>query len=93
MSGGWTNHAGGYLGCSHIGCTKKANPTITGHECCGRCTPGRDCLRDAQASYDGPGGFAHSYAGTLLYPDECSACGEPREAHPVTYNFRTGERH
>lgn len=39
----------------HIGCSKKVNPTITDHDCCGRCRQGRDCLTDAQRNYDGTG--------------------------------------
>ena len=57
----WTNHAGGYFVCRHMGCSKKVNPTIPDHDCCGRCRRGRDCLRDAQRNYDGPGSFAHTY--------------------------------
>ncbi|KOG41309.1 hypothetical protein ADK74_22640 [Streptomyces decoyicus] len=41
----WTKHAGGYYVCRHKGCSKKANPTITAHDCCGRCWPGRCRLR------------------------------------------------
>src|SRR5699024_215173 len=45
---GWlstrTNHAGGYTVCSHVGCSKKVNPTISSHDCCGRCSAGRSCL-------------------------------------------------
>lgn len=40
----WTNHAGGYYMCSHMECSKKVNPTIIGHDCCGRCSCGRDFL-------------------------------------------------
>ncbi|AWN24935.1 hypothetical protein [Streptomyces sp. NEAU-S7GS2] len=77
----WTNHAGGYYVCRHKGCSKKANPTVTAHDCCGRCWPGRDCLRAAQRDYDGPGGFAHTYFEGLLRPGVCTVCGEPPEAH------------
>jgi hypothetical protein len=76
----WTNHAGGYYVCSH--CSKKVNPTITGHDCCGRCSRGRGCLRAAQRDYDGPGSFAHTYFEALLRPGVCTVCGEPPEAHP-----------
>jgi hypothetical protein len=77
----WTNHAGGYYVCSHMGCSKKANSTITDHDCCGRCSQGRDCLRAALDNYDGPGYFAHTYFETLLRPGVCDTCGEPPEAH------------
>lgn len=78
----WTNHAGGYFGCSHANCAKKANPTVTDHDCCGRCRRGRDCLRAAQRDYKGPGAFSHSYFETLLRPGVCDTCGEPLGAHP-----------
>jgi hypothetical protein len=42
----------------HIGCSKKVNPTITDHDCCGRCRQGRDCLTDAQRNYDGTAGLS-----------------------------------
>ncbi len=77
----WTNHAGGYLVCSHTGCSKKADPTITDHDCCGRCRIGRNCLQDAMNNYDGPGSFAHRYIETLLNPGVCSICSEPPEVH------------
>ncbi|WP_432100786.1 hypothetical protein [Streptomyces sp. WAC 04229] len=77
----WTNHAGGYWWCSHGGCQKKANWKIPTHDCCGRCWPGRECLKIAQRDYDGPGSFAHGFSGTLLNPDECHICGEPGESH------------
>lgn len=77
----WTDHAGGYYVCSHTGCKKKVNPTITAHDCCGRCWPGRDCLRAAQRDYRGPGSFAHPYCEELLYPGICGICDEPRGAH------------
>ncbi|MFF5968249.1 hypothetical protein ACFY64_31905 [Streptomyces collinus] len=77
----WTNHAGGYYVCSHLGCQKKANWTIPTHDCCGRCWPGRECLKAAQRDYDGPGGFAHRFGDTWLNPGICHICGEPPEAH------------
>lgn len=77
----WTNHAGGYYVCSHTGCSKKVNKTITDHDCCGRCSRGWDCLRAAQRDYDGPGGFSHTYFEGLLRPGVCTVCGEPPEAH------------
>ncbi len=78
----WTNHAGGYFVCGHMGCSKKVNPTIADHDCCGRCRRGRDCLRDAQRNYDGPGSFAHTYWEPLIRPrGVCGTCGEPPEAH------------
>lgn len=88
----WTNHAGGYCVCSHQGCSKKVNPTIIGHDCCGRCWPGRDCLRAAQRDYDGPGGFAHNYFEVLLRPGVCDVCGELPEAHPWVFDSIHGER-
>lgn len=82
---GWlstrTNHAGGYTVCSHVGCSKKVNPTISSHDCCGRCSAGRSCLGEAQGSYSGPGSFAHDYWETLLSPGACATCGEPQTAH------------
>lgn len=77
----WTNHAGGYYVCRHQGCSKKADWTITAHDCCGRCGPGRNCLRAAQRDYDGPGRFAHRYFETWLRPGVCDVCGELPEAH------------
>jgi hypothetical protein len=32
-----------YLGCNHRACSKKADPQITDHNCCGRCEVGYDC--------------------------------------------------
>jgi hypothetical protein len=77
----WTNHAGGYFVCSHMGCSKKANSTVTDHDCCGRCRRGRDCLSDAINNYDGPGSFAHTYWEAILRPGVCATCDEPPEAH------------
>ena len=77
----WTNHAGGYLVCSHSGCSKKADPSITDHDCCGRCSQGRDCRRTAQINYSGPGSFFHTYSEAILFPGTCSTCGESAEAH------------
>jgi hypothetical protein len=77
----WTSHEGGYYVCSHSGCSKKANPTITDHDCCGRCSIGLNCLQDAMKTYDGPGSFAHHYIETLLNPGVCDICGEPPEVH------------
>ncbi|MEU5610503.1 hypothetical protein AB0H03_17510 [Streptomyces sparsogenes] len=75
----WSSN--GYWTCSHSGCSKKVNPTITDHGCCGRCSPGRDCLSAAQRDYDGPGSFAHTYFEGLLRTGVCTVCGEPPEAH------------
>lgn len=88
-----TNHAGGYYVCTHNGCSKKVNPTIFGHDCCGRCRLGRDCLSAAQRDYDGPGGFAHNYFETLLYPGVCDTCEEPAEAHLWVFDFIHGDRY
>lgn len=88
----WTNHAGGYFVCTHLGCQKKVNPTIFDHDCCGRCWPGRDCLGAAQRDYDGPGGFAHTYFEGLMRPGVCVTCREPPEAHPWVFNRLTGDR-
>jgi hypothetical protein len=77
----WTNHAGGYFVCSHMGCQKKADWTIPDHDCCGRCTQGRGCRRAAQENYPGPGSFAHRYFEVLLRPGVCDVCGELPEAH------------
>lgn len=77
----WTNHDGGYIVCSHVGCSRKASSTIVDHDCCGRCSAGSSCLVDAQGSYAGPGGFAHDYWETVLSPGECATCGESRAAH------------
>ena len=70
-----------YLGCEHSGCSKKVNPSITDHDCCGRCSQGRAHLQDAANSYSGPGTFFHGYWETLLQPGACATCGEPRAAH------------
>lgn len=77
----WTNHAGGYYVCSHSGCHKKINESITDHDCCGRCWQGRDCLQTARATYDGPGSFYHRYWESVLSPGVCNTCGEPSDAH------------
>ncbi|MFI0936864.1 hypothetical protein ACH4RG_34825 [Streptomyces sp. NPDC021019] len=76
------NHHGLYYMCRHHACSKKVNWTIPGHDCCGRCTPGRNCLKEAQRDYAGPGTFAHKFWDTLMYPDVCATCGEPPEVHP-----------
>ncbi|MEV6808419.1 hypothetical protein [Streptomyces sp. NPDC051132] len=68
------------------------NPTVFGHDCCGRCRPGRNCLTAAQRDYDGPGGFAHNYFEVLLRPGVCEVCGEPPEAHPWVFDTLTGQR-
>lgn len=80
-----TNHIGGYVLCSHGPCTKKMRPSITGHDCCGRCrtSRSRDCSEVARRDYDGPGGFAHDYFEGLLFPGVCVTCGEPPEGHWV----------
>ena len=76
-----TNHAGGYYVCSHGGCSKKVKEMITDHDCCGRCSQGRDCLQTAMATYDGPGTFYHQYWEKVLDPGACGTCGEIRAAH------------
>lgn len=45
--GGGLGAAGAYYGCTHTGCHKKVTPTVTDHDCCGRCTRGRACLSAA----------------------------------------------
>ncbi|WDT54091.1 hypothetical protein [Streptomyces sp. G7(2002)] len=75
------NH-GHYYVCRHTPCSKKADWTIPGHDCCGRCTPGRTCRREAQRDYAGPGSFAHKFWDTLMHPGVCATCGEPPEVHP-----------
>ncbi|MFF9908867.1 hypothetical protein ACF1HU_36335 [Streptomyces olivaceus] len=77
----WSNHAGGYYVCSHMGCSKKVTWTIPTHDCCGRCRHGRECLLTAQREYAGPGRFAHRFFDTWLNPGICDTCGEPPEAH------------
>jgi hypothetical protein len=89
----WTNHAGGYYLCDHGGCSKKVDPTIFDHDCCGRCRQGRDCSRAAQRDYDGPGTFAHNYFQGILSNGVCGDCGEPPEAHPWAFDRHTGQRH
>lgn len=79
--GMWTDHAGGYYVCSHGGCAKKVNRTISDHDCCGRCRPGRNCMIAAQANYAGPGLFAHAYTSTIKGRKLCDACGEAPEVH------------
>ncbi|MFJ5712760.1 hypothetical protein [Streptomyces sp. NPDC093105] len=92
--GRWSNNAGGYWVCAHYGCSKKANPTVMEHECCGRCSPGRRCLNAAQLSYDGPGSFAHNYQEGFLAPGICTVgtCGQSSEAHIWVFDFIRGER-
>lgn len=77
----WTNHAGGYIVCSHVGCKKKVDPAIDDHDCCGRCTRGRSCRGHAANNYDGPGSFYHGYWETILESGVCITCGEPPESH------------
>jgi len=77
----YTNHAGGYFVCSHTGCSKKVDESITGHDCCGRCRQGGDCRQTAAATYGGPGTFFHKYWETALEADVCATCGEPPELH------------
>ncbi|MFD8421031.1 hypothetical protein [Streptomyces sp. NPDC059466] len=89
----WTNHAGGYFECSHMGCSKKVDPTIFGHDCCGRCRPGRECQSAAQRDYDGPGGFAHNYFEAVLYPGICDVCDERPEAHHWVFDGHHGDRY
>lgn len=86
------NGEGGYYSCSHQGCQKKADPIIVGHQCCGRCWPGRDCHSAAQRNYDGPGHFPHSYDEAFRRPGVCAHCGEPSEAHLWVYDRHIGER-
>lgn len=43
----WTNHAGGHYVCTHTGCSKKADPLMADHDCCGRCSSGRKCYAEA----------------------------------------------
>ncbi|MGW7177872.1 hypothetical protein [Streptomyces xanthophaeus] len=79
----WTNHAGGYYVCEHVGCAKKANWKIPGHDCCGRCRRGTECIAAAYRDYSGPGGSPHEFAPTLLYPDTCCICDEAEPGHPT----------
>lgn len=74
-----------YARCSHGACIKKMRPSITGHDCCGRCETSRirDCSEAAARSYDGPGSFPHDYFEGLLLPGSCVTCGEPPEGHWV----------
>ena len=39
-----------YLRCNHRACSKKADPLITDHNCCGRCQAGSDCKMFALGS-------------------------------------------
>jgi hypothetical protein len=78
----YTNHAGGYYQCSHWGCSKKINHMyMTDHDCCGRCSRGRECIKAAASEYDGPGGFPHAYFEGVMTPGVCSICGEGPEGH------------
>ena len=77
----WTNHAGGYYVCKHSGCSKKADWQITDHDCCGRCSLGREHRLAAQRDYAGPGTFAHRFDVVWTRPGRCGTCGEPPEAH------------
>lgn len=77
----YTNHAGGYYVCSHTGCSKKIDQSITDHDCCGRCTHGRACHQHAMNNYNGPGAFHHQYWGSPLSPGKCTTCGETKDAH------------
>ncbi|MFD4795975.1 hypothetical protein [Streptomyces anulatus] len=76
------NNHGLYYMCRHYACSKKVNWTIPGHDCCGRCTPGRNCLKEAQRDYAGPGTFAHKFWDTFMQPGICVTCGELPEVHP-----------
>lgn len=82
----------GYRLCRHGACSKKADPIIIDHRCCGRCQPGRNCRSAASDAYDGPGTFAHDYHEGILDPGMCTVCGEPDEAHRWVYNGFVGER-
>jgi len=78
----WANDKGGYIGCSHVGCKKKADLlNITDHYCCGRCSAGRSCLNYAQEHYAGPGVFAHRYTESPLHPGICMVCRGLPDAH------------
>lgn len=68
-----------YHVCSHRGVQQEGRPDHHGPDCCGRCWPGRNCLRVAQRDYDGPGGFAHNYIEALPRP---GVCGEPPKHTP-----------
>ncbi|MFF6931320.1 hypothetical protein [Streptomyces californicus] len=76
------NNHGYYYMCQHYACSKKVNWTIPGHDCCGRCTPGRNCLKEAQRDYAGPGTHAHEFWETFMNPGVCATCGELPEVHP-----------
>ncbi|MFJ3709994.1 hypothetical protein [Streptomyces sp. NPDC090053] len=80
-----TNASGGYYQCTHGACSKKMDPRITTHDCCGRCrySSYQDCWAISHRAYDGPGNFAHDYFETLLFPGVCATCEEPRKGHWV----------
>ncbi|WP_331723428.1 hypothetical protein [Streptomyces atratus] len=80
-----TNASGGYYQCTHSPCSKKMDPRITIHDCCGRCqySSYQDCWARSRSAYTGPGRFAHNYFETLLSPGVCADCGEPRKGHWV----------
>lgn len=77
----WANQSGGYMVCSHFGCTKKVDWQILNHDCCGRCSQGRTCRTKVADDYAGPGTFAHKYFETMFSPGLCDVCGEPPEEH------------
>ena len=77
----WTNHAGGYNVCTHMGCSKKADWQISDHDCCGRCSQGRAHLQAALRNYAGLGTFPHRFDRVFTRTGRCGACGEPPEAH------------
>lgn len=81
----YTNASGGYAQCTHGPCSKKMDPRITIHDCCGRCRYSRyqDCWARARDAYTGPGSFAHNFHEALLYPGVCTVCEEPLKGHWV----------
>lgn len=78
--------------CGHM-CSKKVNPTIVNHDCCGRCRLGRDCQSAAKRDYDDPGTFAHNYFEASLRPGVCGGAGEPSKNTRGCSTFTTGVRH
>lgn len=84
----WTNHAGGYFVCSHLGCQKKVNPTVFGHD---------------SAAADGPTGTAWEFRTTITPAPAASLTATSKgscapasvlsaEAHQWVFDHLRGDR-
>lgn len=67
-----TYSSAGYKVCEHVGCSKKVDESID-HDCCGRCTTGRDCRNVSMAT--GGNSFFHSFVDDGTGMRQCAECG------------------